>query len=176
MNIHTAFKVGAKRLAKDSCQYTELHKQHGIEEHHWNLITSKEPWTPDQTRQMRSLIAAVCEVSMTIAGMPAIPFPGQYVAAVIAEVVSPINRILAATKAPDTFDAVAASGLIGTHQIKDMSVQQLIALTMAYSGGYPEEPHAHKLPDEIAEQMAMENERGDKKPIQRNTKPKEKIA
>ena len=88
---------------------------------------------------------------MTIAGMPAIPMPGQYAAALIAEVVAPCNRFLACTKAPDTFDAVDASGILGTHEIKPMSTQQLMALTLAYSGGLQNEPQAHKLPKEMKE-------------------------
>lgn len=83
---------------------------------------------------------------MTIAGMPAIPLPGQYVAALIAEVVAPVNRLLACTKAPETFDGAIASGLERTHEVKEMSVQQLMALVIAYSGDLKKEPQAHRLP------------------------------
>ena len=110
MDIHKAFMHGAEILAKDNCKYTSLHKGHGIDQHHWDLLTQREYWSPDQTRQMRSILASVVEVSMTISGMPAIPLPGQYVAAVIAVLVAPANRLLACVKAPDTFDADAASG------------------------------------------------------------------
>lgn len=157
MDIHRAFQHGAQILAKNNSKYTALHKGHGIDEHHWNLLTQEEYWSPDQTRQMRSILASVLEVSMTISGMPAIPLPGQYVAALIAEVVAPCNRLLACTKAPDTFDADAASGLMGTHEVKDMSVQQLMSLTLAYSGGYPGEPQAHQLPKEVKESMKRAN-------------------
>lgn len=159
MNIHVAFRHGAQILAKDERKYTSLHKGHGIEQSHWDLLTQEEYWSPDQARQMRSILASVVEVAMTIAGMPAIPLPGQYVAALIAEVVAPANRLVACTKAPDTFDAVAASGLIGTHEVKDMSVQQLMALVIAYSGDYPEEPHPHKLPREVKETMKEANKK-----------------
>ena len=90
---------------------------------------------------------------MTIAGLPAIPMPGQYVAAIIAEIVAPVNRLVACTKAPDTFDADAASGILGTHEVKDMSVQQLMALVIAYSGDASQEPTAHKLPKDVSETM-----------------------
>lgn len=159
MDIHRAFRVGAQKLAVNQCQYTTLHKEHGIEEYQWKLLTQNEYWSPDVARQMRSIIASICEVSMTIAGMPAIPLPGHYVAALIAEVVAPVNRLLACTKAPDTFDAQIASGLQETHQVKDMSVQQLMALVIAYSGGVGAEPPAHRLPKEIATQMKKENEK-----------------
>ena len=124
MEIHKAFRIGADILAKDSCRYTTFHKGHGIEETQWLLLTQREPWTPDQARQIRTTLASVIEVSMTIAGLPAIPLPGQYTAAVIATVVSPVNRIVACVKAPDTFDADQASGILGTHKVQDMSTQQ----------------------------------------------------
>mgnify|MGYP002259866547 CR=1 FL=1 len=157
MDIHRAFQHGAQILAKNEKKYTNLHKGHGIDEYHWQLLTQEEYWSPDQARQMRSILASVVEVSMTIAGMPAIPLPGHYVAALIAEVVAPANRLLACTKAPDTFDADAASGILGTHEVKDMSVQQLMALVLAYSGGYPGEPAAHRLPKDVSETIKREN-------------------
>lgn len=157
MDIHLAFRLGAEILAKDGNKYTSLHKGHGIDEHSWQLLTQSEYWSPDQARQIRSILASTVEVAMTISGMPAIPLPGQYVAAVIAEVVSPVNRLLACTKAPDTFDADQASGIMDTHVVKDMSVQQLMALVIAYSGGYGGEPRAHKLPSEVKETIKKAN-------------------
>ena len=159
MNIHEAFKHGAQILAKNDCKYTNLHKGHGIDKHHWDLLTQDEYWSTDQMRQIRSILANVLEVSMTISGMPAIPLPGQYVAAMIAEVVKPCNRMVACMKAPDTFDADAASGIMGTHEVKDMPVQQLLALVIAYSGGFPGEPHNHKLPREVGTEMKKANEK-----------------
>ena len=157
MDIHKAFQHGAEILAKDTCKYTELHKGHGIDQHHWEVLTQREYWSPDQTRQIRAILANVLEVAMTISGMPAIPLPGQYCAAVIAHIVAPANRLLACTKAPDTFDADAASGLLGTHEVKDMSVQQLMSLVMAYSGGYTGEPESHRLPADVRQTMQVAN-------------------
>jgi hypothetical protein len=159
LDIHRAFQHGAQILAKNENEYTMLHKGHGIDEHHWSVLTQQEYWSPDQARQMRSIIAAVVEVSMTIAGMPAIPLPGHYVAALISEVVAPCNRLVACTKAPDTFDADAASGILGTHIIKDMSVQQLMSLVLLYSGGYPAEPSAHRLPKDVSETIKKANQK-----------------
>ena len=158
MDIHRAFQHGAQILAAGNREYTTLHKAHGIEENHWDLLTQGEYWSPDQARQIRSILASVIEVSMTIAGMPAIPMPGQYCAAVIAEVVSPPNRFRACTKAPDTFDAIAASGLLSTHEVKPMTVQQLMALVIVYSAGFTGEPNAHRLPKEVREPMRKESE------------------
>lgn len=157
MDLHSAFKIGARRIAKDEKKYTDLHKQHGIEEAHWLLLTQPEYWTPDQARACRSILANAIEVSMTIAGMPAIPLPGQYVAALIAEVVAPCNYMLACVKAPDTFDALDASGLMGESQVKTMDVSQLMALTIAYAGGYESEPQNHILPKLVADRVSEAN-------------------
>lgn len=159
MDIHRAFRQGSKELAKANCEYTELHKGHGIDQAHWELLTTPEYWSIEQQRQIRSILAAVLEVSMTIAGLPAIPLPGQYAAALIAEVVAPCNRFVACTKAPETFEAVDASGLISTHEVKTMSVQQLMALVLAYSGGFPDEPPADKLPKAISTKVSKENQK-----------------
>ncbi len=159
VDIHKAFRHGAEILAKAHCEYTTLHKGHGIDQAHWDLLTQKEYWSPDQTRQIRSILANVIDVSMTIAGMPAIPLPGQYTAAIISEIVSPANRLLACVKAPDTFDAEAASGMMQTHAIQPMGVQQLMSIVIAYSGHYDKEPHAHGLPREIVDHVKKANQK-----------------
>ena len=91
--------------------YAEVHRQYGLSEADWTLLTQDEHWSADQARSVRSILANVVEVAMTIAGIPPVPLPGHYVAAVIAIVVAPANRFVAASKSPDTFDAVLASGL-----------------------------------------------------------------
>lgn len=154
--IHKAFMLGAERLARENCKYTTLHKEHGLEQSDWQLLTQYEAWSPDQARSIRSILASALEVSMTIAGMPAVPLPGQYVAGLIAKLVSPQNRMIACMKAPDTFDADAASGVMGTHEIKDMPWQQLMALTLLYSANFEEEPQ-QKLPREVGKVMKKEN-------------------
>ena len=156
MDIHRAFRMGAEQLAADYCKYTELHKGHGIDPAHWELLTQDEYWTADQARSMRAILASVAEVSMTIAGMPPVPLPGHYMAALIATVVAPINRLVACHKCPETFNAVDASGMLETHEVKPMTFQQLSSLVLLYSGGYGEEPRPHKLPKEVGEVMKME--------------------
>ena len=158
MDLHSAFKIGARRIAKEEKRYTDLHKSHGIDQAHWELLTQKEYWSVDQTRAVRSILANVAEVSMTIAGMPAIPLPGQYVAALIAEVVAPCNYILAAKQAPDTFDATDASGLLGPMEVKTMEYPQMMALVLAYAGDFTKEPSDHKLPKEVANKVSIANQ------------------
>lgn len=156
LDIHRAFRVGARTLAKDNCKYTELHKGHGIDSHAWDLLTQDEVWSADEVRQMRSVLGNIAEVAMSIAGMPSIPLPGQYMAAVICEVVAPCNRFLAAMKVPATFDAVAAAGITESFQVKEMSTEQMMALVLAYSGEFPGEPEPHKVPKDVKEMMKLE--------------------
>ena len=165
MDLHTAFRVGAKKIAENDAEYTDLHKAHGIEEAHWRLLTQREYWTPDQARAIRSILANAIEVSMTIAGMPPVPMPGQYAAALIAEVVAPCNRMLACVKAPDTFDASMASGFMGKSEVEDMTPQQLMALVLAYSGGFADEPPSGRLPAEVVEAVSAENQKTRKKAL-----------
>jgi hypothetical protein len=159
MNVFESFRAGAKVLAKAGREYTELHKSHGIDQTEWELLTQNEYWTADQAREVRTVLANIIEVSMTIAGMPAIPLPGQYVAAVIAECVAPCNRLVAVTKSPDTFDAADASGLLQTSEVKDMTKQQLMALVIFYSGSGTKEPGANKLPKSVGEELEQTNEK-----------------
>ena len=157
MDLHSAFKIGAKRIAKDEKAYTDLHKAHGIEQAHWELLTAREYWTPDEARAIRSILANVVEVSMTIAGMPAIPLPGQYVAALIAETVAPCNWMLAAVRAPDTFDAMDASGLMAEAEVRPMEYQQMMGLILAYGGQYHGEPGADIVPRLISDEVSKQN-------------------
>lgn len=154
-NIHRAFRAGAMALAVGDA-YGELHRNYGLLEADWRLLTSDSHWTPDEARRIRAILATVIEVALTIAGMPAVPLPGQYAAAVIASVVSPANRIVACMKVPDTFDAVAASGLHQEFEIRRMLPEQMISLVLAYSGGLGGEPPADRISADVVEVMKKE--------------------
>lgn len=138
MELHQSFKYGALKLAG---VFAETHREHGIAPADWQLITQDEHWTAEEARRVRGILASVIEVSMTLAGLPPVPLPGQYAAAIIAIVVAPCNRFVAAQRVPDTFDAAAASGLEGTMEIRPMKREQMFALVMAYSGGFGGEPN-----------------------------------
>lgn len=146
-DLHLSFRIGAETLVRGGIAYTDLHRSHGISQTDWELLTQAAPWTPEEARSVRSILASIIEVCMTISGLPPVPLPGQYAAAVIAIVVGPANRFLAAQKVPDTFDAAAASGLEGAMEIKPMKAEQMFSLVLAYSGGFGGEP----LPRVVAE-------------------------
>jgi hypothetical protein len=147
--LHRAFRQGAEILAGTNYEYTSLHRGSGITPQDWELFTQAEFWTTEQSTKIRGILGQCVEACMTISGMPATPLPGQYVAAVIAILVSPPNRMVACTKAPETFDAYNASGLEVPFEIVEMKREQLMALVMAYSGGYAGEPVAGRLPKEV---------------------------
>lgn len=157
-DLHSAFKLGAQSLVRNGLKYQERHREHGIMQADWDLLVQEEPWTPEEARKIRAILASVIEVCLTIAGLPPVPLPGQYAAAVIAIVVSPANRFLAARKAPETFDAVEASGLEGPIKVTEVKYETMFGLVMAYSGGYGGEP-MERLPDEVNELRKKGNEK-----------------
>lgn len=150
MDLHTSFRLGAEQLASAQI-YTELHRSHGIMETDWELLVLNRHWTAEETRQIRGILGQIVEVAMTISGMPAVPLPGQYVAAIIAIVVAPPNRMVACTKTPETFDAFAASGIMQNFEVRPMPREQMMSLVMAYSGGFGDEPPMQRLPDSVRE-------------------------
>ena len=149
-DLHAAFRMGAEHLVQGGFAYRELHREAGILEADWQLLTQKEHWTPDQARQVRAVLASIIEVCLTISGLPPVPLPAQYAAACIAIVVAPANRFLAAQKVPDTFDAVAARGLQEEIEIRPVRSETMFSLVMAYSGGFGGEPMP-RLPREVNE-------------------------
>jgi hypothetical protein len=157
-DLHLSFRLGAEKLATSSMKYASIHREHGMMEADWTLLVQEEPWTPEEARKIRAILASCIEVCMTIAGLPAVPLPGQYAAACIAVVVAPANRFLAVQKVPDTFDAAQASGLEGAVEIKPMRSEQLFSLVMAYSGGFGGEPMP-RLPAEVNQMRQKGNEK-----------------
>lgn len=129
------FRQGAMVLATPAMEYAEIHAQHGITHEEWRVATSPQLWSPNERRQVRSILGEIVQISVTIAGLPPLPLPGQYVAAVIVAVVSPCNRLVAAVRAPETYDALDASGLSGPVEIAPMTTEQMISLVLLYSGG-----------------------------------------
>ena len=57
---------------------------------------------------------------------------------------------------PETFDAVAASGLQEDFAIRPMRFEQMFSLCMAYSGGLGGEPPVGRLAPEVVELMKKE--------------------
>lgn len=147
------FRQGASVLCTPAMEYAEIHAQHGLTAEEWRIATSKDLWSPNERRQVRSVLGEIIQISVTIAGLPPVPLPGQYIAAVICSVVSPCNRMVAAVRAPESYDAVDASGLSGSVEIEPMAVEQMISLVLAYSGGLRGYEPSPVLPVEIGSKI-----------------------
>lgn len=136
MTIMRMMQQGALTIARWGLKYSSAHAAAGFPEAHWNLLVQSEPWSPAERRQVRTILAEAINLTLEIAGMPSEPLPGQYAAAVIAVLVAPCNRIVAAHRAPNTYDAISASGLLGEVEVKEMTATQMVSLVMVYSSGH----------------------------------------
>lgn len=135
MDVLRMFQIGVDELTSDTLEYTPRIQNAGIGKAEWSLLTQKEIWSPSQMRSVNSILAEALGIVLTMSGLPAVPLPGNYVAALICKLVAPCNRLQAAIRAPRSFDAVTASGLTGPIQIHDTSRETMIALVTAYSSG-----------------------------------------
>ena len=134
------FDLGALALGSLGKEHTARHAAVGFSAEEWELLTTEELWSSDQRRRVRSILAECVNATLSIAGLPPTPLPAQYVAAVICAVVSPCNRLVAAMRAPETYDAVAASGLSGPVEIEPSRQETMVSLVMAYTEARPAEP------------------------------------
>ena len=135
MDVMRMMAIGAMQLVTLGKEHTAQHAAAGFSAEEWNLLTQETPWSQEQRRQVRSVLAEAVNVTLELAGLPSEPLPGQYVAAVIVKVVAPCNRLVAAYRAPETYDAVSASGLVGPTDIVEMTASQMVSLVTAYSSG-----------------------------------------
>lgn len=127
--------VGAFQLGTLPVAYGDEHAALGFSRAEWSLITSEEGWLPAERRNVRSILSEAVNSSLERAGLASDPVPGQYVAMVICALVAPVNRLVAAARAPESYDAVVASGLFGPAELVDMPPWQMQSLVMAYSSG-----------------------------------------
>lgn len=135
MDLRELIGVGARALAKWGKQHTQVHAAAGFSAAEWKPLTQQTPWTAEERKRVRSCLAELVNVSLTMAGLPAMPMPSQYVAMLICEVVAEPNRYVAATRAPESFDAYDASGLAGPAVMRVVETWQMLALVTAYSSG-----------------------------------------
>lgn len=127
------FLNGADKLAACPKCYGPIQQAAGFTEDEWNRLTSTECWTQAEQRKIKSDLSSAVSISMAIAGLPATPLPGAYVAAVICKLVAPCNRLLAAASAPESFDCVSALGLRATSEVVTTTREQMYALVTLFS-------------------------------------------
>lgn len=133
MDVMRMMLTGANALASLGVEHSSKHVAVGFSKAEWDLLTQADLWTPSDRRKVRSILAEAVNASLTIAGLPAVPLPAQYVAAVIATIVAVPNRLSAAMRAPEAYDAVAASGLVGPVEVEPVRIETMMALVMGYT-------------------------------------------
>lgn len=139
MDLLQALAVGAEALAAkfggEDGKWTRDMARHGFTKEEWELLTQPECWNEKERRSVRSLLGEAINLSMTMAGMPAAPLPAHYVAAVISKLVHPCNRLVAAQRAPEAYNALSATGQKQAIEVEMVPQETMIALVMAYSSG-----------------------------------------
>lgn len=127
------FLVGANELASAAVEYGPEHQAAGFTQEEWLLLTSEQCWTKAEQMQMPSIIANMVSITLRTAGLPPVPLPGAYIAACICKLVQPCNRLIAAASAPESFDAMSASG-IAQESVKIITTrEQMYALVTYFS-------------------------------------------
>ena len=142
MNVSAfdAFRRAAGQVALSKSSYLDGWREAGLTETEWQTFTQNELWTIDQRHKFPSICSEVLNLSLSVAGLPAQPLPAQFVAAIIATMVSPANWIVAANRAPQSYDALDASGIQGSHEVRNVSAEQMVSLVLLYGGSYKDEP------------------------------------
>lgn len=127
------FLLGANELAIAGIEYGPDQQAAGFTQEEWLLLTSPECWTKSEQMKMPSIISNAISITLRTAGLPAVPLPGAYVAAVICKLVSPCNRLVAAASAPESFDAMSAVGLVAESMKVITTQEQMYALVIYFS-------------------------------------------
>lgn len=107
------FLLGANQLVASGTAYGPDQQAAGFTQEEWELLTQPECWTKAQQMKVPSVLAAAVSITLRVAGLPAIPLPGAFVAATICKMCAPCNRIVAAASSPESFDVMSASGITG---------------------------------------------------------------
>ena len=127
------FDQGARIIESYDEKFGPKHISAGLTEYNWDLLRQDDIWNADQAADVRLVIIEAINASLTVAGIPAGPMPGHYVAAVIARLVQPCNWLVACHRVPETYNATGASGAALICEIRPMDVKQLMSLVLVYA-------------------------------------------
>lgn len=151
------FLIGCDEMACTPREYSPVHQAAGFTQEEWNLLVSADAWTSAERAKVPSLLNSAVSICLRVAGLPPAPLPGAYVAAVIAKLVSPCNRLVAAFNAPESFDLMAAAGITSTSVVQPTKREQMIALVGVFSSGDFASLRNFKVDREI-ERVNLENQ------------------
>lgn len=127
------FLLGANALAVAPIDYGPEQQAAGFTKEEWDLLTSTTCWSKPEQMKIPSIISSAISITLRTAGLPPVPLPGAYVAAVICKLVAPCNRLIAAASSPESFDIMSAVGVTG-ESLKVMTTkEQMYALVVYFS-------------------------------------------
>lgn len=131
--FQSLFLLGANALVATGTVYGPDQQAAGFTEEEWDTLTSTTCWTKSEIMKIPSILSAAVSITLRIGGLPAVPLPGAFVAATICKLVAPCNRLLAAANAPESFDAMSASGITGDPVEIITTKQQMYSLVTYFS-------------------------------------------
>ncbi len=127
------FLLGANELVAAGMDYSPVHQAAGFTQEEWELLNTDACWTKAEQQKIPSILASAVSITLRTAGLPPVPLPGAFVAATICKYVAPCNRLLAAASAPESFDALSASGITGEPLEIITTKNQMYALVVYFS-------------------------------------------
>lgn len=128
------FLLGANVLASVArSAYGPVQQAAGFTSDEWNLLTSPDCWTKAEQMKIGSILANAVSITLRTAGLPPVPLPGAFVAAVICKLCAPCNRLVAAASAPESFDVMSAVGITSDSLKIITSKEQMYALVVYFS-------------------------------------------
>lgn len=127
------FLLGANALAVAGKEFGAEQQAAGFNKQEWDVLCSESCWSKNEQMKIASIIAMAVSITLRTSGLPPTPLPGAYVAAVICKLVAPCNRLIAAASAPESFDAMSASGITAEPQKIITTKEQMYALVVYFS-------------------------------------------
>lgn len=127
------FLLGANELATHTQEYGPEQQAAGFTKDEWDLLTADECWSKSEQMKIPSILSSAVSITLRTAGLPPVPLPGAYVAAVICKLVHSCNRLVAAASAPESFDVLSAVGLNSETKTIITTKEQMYSLVVYFS-------------------------------------------
>lgn len=150
---HQLFLLGANELAVAGIEYGPEQQAAGFTEDEWNLLTSVDCWTKAEQMKIGSIISNAISITLRTAGLPPVPLPGAYCAAVICKLCAPCNRLVAAASAPESFDVMSAIGVAAESVNVITTKEQMLALVVYFSSAEFGALGSFRLNEEIEQEV-----------------------
>lgn len=156
-SYQTLFLLGANVLASVArSAYGPIQQAAGFTKDEWDLLTGNDCWTMTEQQKMPSILASAVSITLRTAGLPPVPLPGAFVAAVICKLCAPCNRLVAAASAPESFDVLSAVGL-NSESVKIItSKEQMYALVVYFSSAEFGALENFAIDDAAAQQVLLD--------------------